>query len=456
MGYIDDTNLPYLWGKIKNLCENAGGTSKNKGFVDALEYGLAGDGITDNLALFNQMVSENPGKTIYFGSGVYCFSGQLNIQKAYIILDNAEFKLTSDSTQTFFVKVIGYQPEGTEHPQNDMFIRGNGTINANKKAYTALGIGTQKMMQVHGLKITGFLQNGLVNKYDGTSGYCYELQAGNLLIYNEEIIDNTVAIISGADSTFRDIVTLNVKTAINVNAGGNIFSNIHSWNFDFTYNNKSSLSGTRFAYITTSNSRFSDCYIDTCQYGFVLDGNADKVFINNLFWFLNSETWTNGMTPIVFVPNPSLDTKFYVTNAFLPSSYGAKFSENVLDSSTFYNVISNMTNAVNFNGSSGSSGSGSGISNPLTDELDFNGFFAANVGGFSFPQNESGRNAYLGQIFRDGIPILRAQRWDAPTSSDKPITITGVANPSEDSDVANKAYVDLLISGVETLLGGGF
>ena len=454
MGYIDDTNLPSLWGKIKELCENAG---EKKGFVNAQEYGLVGDGVTDNLALFNQMVSENPGKTVYFGSGVYCFSGQLNIQKAYIVLDGAELKLTSLSNQTYFIKVLGYQKEGTEHPQNDMFIRGNGTINANKKAYTALGIGTQKMMQVHGLKITGFLQNGLVNKYDGTTGYCYELQASNLLIYNEEILDNTVAIISGADSTFRDIVTLNVKTAINVNAGGNIFSNIHSWNFDFTYNNKSSLSGTRFAYITTSNSRFSDCYIDTCQYGFVLGENADKVFINNLFWFLNSETWASGMTPVVFVPNPSIDSKFYVTNAFLPSSYGAKFSENVLDSSTFYNVISDMENAVNF---SGNSGSGNGISNPLTDELDFNGFFAANVGGFSFPQNSRGRNAYLGQIDRDinsdKIPVLRVQRWDAPTNSDLPVIITGVATPTEDTDAANKSYVDSLISGVETLLGGGF
>lgn len=427
------------------------------GFVDALEYGLVGDGITDNLALFNQMVSENPGKTIYFGSGVYCFSGQLNIQKAYIILDNAEFKLTSNSIQTFFVKVIGYQPEGTEFPQDDMFIRGNGTINANKKANVALGIGTQKMMQISGLKITGFLQTGLLNGFDGHSGYCYELQASNLLIYNTEILDNSVAIISGADSTFRDIVILNVKTAINVVAGGNIFSNIHAWNFDFTYANKTSVAGTRFAYITTGNSRFSDCYIDTCQYGFVLAEGANQVMITNLFWFINSETYPSGYTPVVFTPNPSVDSNFYVCNAYLPSSYGAKFSETTLDSSTFYNVVSDMQNSVNF---SGNSGSGNGISNPLTAELDFNGFFAANVGGFSFPQNSRGRNAYLGQIDRDingdKIPVLRIQRWDAPTNSDLPVIITGVATPTEDTDVANKSYVDSLISGVETLLGGGF
>lgn len=428
------------------------------GYVNALEYGLVGDGITDNLALFNQMVSENPGKTIYFGSGVYCFSGQLNIQKAYIILDNAEFKLTSNSIQTFFVKVIGYQPEGTEFPQDDMFIRGNGTINANKKANVALGIGTQKMMQISGLKITGFLQTGLLNGFDDRSGYCYELQASNLLIYNTEILDNSVAIISGADSTFRDIVTLNVKTAINVVAGGNIFSNIHAWNFDFTYANKTSVAGTRFAYITTGSSRFSDCYIDTCQYGFVLADGAKQVMITNLFWFINSETYPSGYTPVVFTPNPSVDSKFYVCNAYLPSSYGAKFSETTLDSSTFYNVVSDMRNAVNFSGVGSSSSSG--ISNPLTEELNFNGFFAANVGGFNFPQNSRGRNAYLGQIDRDingdNIPVLRIQRWDAPTNSDLPVIITGMATPTEDTDAANKSYVDSLISGVETLLGGGF
>lgn len=434
------------------------GETSPVGFVNALEYGLVGDGITDNLALFNQMVSENPEKTIYFGSGVYCFSGQLNIQKAYIVLDGAELKLTSSSNQTYFIKVIGYQPEGTEFPQDDMFIRGNGTINANEKANIALGIGTQKMMQVNGLKITGFLQTGLLNGFDDRSGYCYELQASNLLIYNTEILDNTVAIISGADSTFRDIVTLNVKTSINVVAGGNIFSNIHAWNFDFTYADKTSVAGTRFAYITTGNSRFSDCYIDTCQYGFVLAEGANRVMITNLFWFINSETYPSGYTPVVFTPNPSIDSKFYVCNAYLPSSYGAKFSETTLDSSTFYNVVSDMQNAVNFSGVGSSSSSG--ISNPLTEELNFNKFFASNVGGFSFPQNSRGRNAYLGQIDRDingdNIPVLRIQRWDAPTNSNLPVIITGVATPTEDTDAANKSYVDSLISGVETLLGGGF
>lgn len=407
------------------------------GFVNALNYGLVGDGITDNLALFNQMITQNPGKTIYFGKGTFCFGGMLEIEKAYIILDNAELKLTADTTQTYFIKVVGYQPEGTEFPQNDMFIRGNGTINANLKAQTVVGIGTQKTMSVHGVKITGFTKYGIYNGIPEKTGYCYELIADNLLIWNDEILDGTVGILSGADSTFRDIVTLNAQTAIKADGGGNLFSNIHSWNFDFTYTNKQSIEGTCFAEITGVNNRFSDCYIDTCQYGYKLSGNCDHVMISNLFWWINSETWPTGVTPVVFVPNPDIASKFYVTNARLPGSQGAKFSEEVMDPSTFYNVYSNMINAVNNVGGE----SGGGLTNPLTEELDFNGYFAANIGGFSFSRVKN-RNAYLGQVERDNSLALRVQLWDQNINSDIPLILTGIATPTQDDDAANKSYVD--------------
>ncbi|MDO4490738.1 MAG: glycosyl hydrolase family 28-related protein [Lachnospiraceae bacterium] len=439
-----------------NVVEPAtGGTAvaTASGYINALDYGLVADGATDNLTKFNQMLTEHPGKTIYFGEGTYCFSGQLNIEKAYIVLDGAELKLTSSAVQPYFIKVLGYQPEGTEHPINDMFIRGNGTINANKKANTALGIGTQKMMQVTGLKITGFLRNGLLNGFDDRSGYCYELQAHNLLIYNSEVLDSTVGIVGGADSTYRDIVILNCKTALAVNAGGTIYSNIHAWNFDFTYSNKNSILGTTFADIMSANSRFSDCYIDTCQYGFKCQNGAKNVMVNNLFWFINAETYpspvdTDEKRPCVFTVSPDGQSKFYVTNAMLPNSHWAKFSSAPLDPGTLFNVVSTMDGAVSF---SGGSSSGGGLSNPLTEELDFSGFFAANVGGFSFPQNASGRNAYMGQIDRSGIPVMRFQRWDAPTGKDLPVIITGVADPVEPTDAVTKAYFDNAIGALDTL-----
>lgn len=449
MDVLDTSGLATLRDILKSIFSSK--VNVDDLFVSALNYGLKNDGVTDNLALFNQMVEENPGKTIYFGAGVYCFSGTIEVEKAYLILDNAELKLAAATEIDYFVKVTGYMPDGTEFPQDDMFIRGNGTINANLNAKTAVGIGTQKTMLLHGIKITGFTKYGIYNGYPGCAGYCYELNANNLLIYNEEILDGTIGIAAGSDSTFRDITTLNAQTAIKVSGGGNIFSNIHSWCFDFTYANKESLEGTCFADISGGNNRFSDCYVDTYQYGFKLSGRCDHVMITNLFWWNNSETWPTGVRPVVFTPNPTegITSQFYVVNARLPSSHGAKFSEEALDSSTFYNVYSDMANAVNNSGGSGGSGDPT-----ISKDLGMNGYSIVGLDALSFWNRSGNWHSYIGQAYRAGSDILtiRVAEWDSRTNVDRAAVITNIATPELDTDAANKGYVDAAIAALESRL----
>ena len=61
MGYIDDTNLPYLWGKIKKLCETIGESVSGSYYVTPEQFGAVGDGVTDDTeAVANAIESGSP------------------------------------------------------------------------------------------------------------------------------------------------------------------------------------------------------------------------------------------------------------------------------------------------------------------------------------------------------------------------------------------------------------
>lgn len=42
------------------------------GMLNVLDYGFKGDGTTDNLAAFNDLVAARPGETLYFPKGRVC------------------------------------------------------------------------------------------------------------------------------------------------------------------------------------------------------------------------------------------------------------------------------------------------------------------------------------------------------------------------------------------------
>ena len=103
---------------------SAGGSSS--GMLNVLDYGFKADGTTDNLAAFNALIAARPAETLYFPKGVYAFSGKLVFDQCYMELDNAELKCTARTKVNRFIEIRGkmYPPET---PQQDMFIRGNGT-----------------------------------------------------------------------------------------------------------------------------------------------------------------------------------------------------------------------------------------------------------------------------------------------------------------------------------------
>ena len=219
---------------------STGGSSS--GMLNVLDYGFKGDGTTDNLAAFNDLVAARPGETLYFPKGVYAFSGKLVIDFCYMVLDNAELKCTAATKVNRFIEIRGKMtPIG--HPRQDVFSRGNGKVNANFKADDCIAVARQKCTLIDHISIQNFQRYGICGKFEDASmeteglvasNLSYELMVRNCLIETSLIYQYAVGIYDTGDSMYTDIVILNVKTALSCN-GSSIFHNIHAWCYDFDH-----------------------------------------------------------------------------------------------------------------------------------------------------------------------------------------------------------------------------
>ena len=235
-------------------------TGGGSGMLNVLDYGFKADGTTDNLAAFNALIAAHPAETLYFPKGVYAFSGKLVIDFCYMVLDNAELKCTAATKVNRFVEIRGKMtPIG--HPRQDMFIRGNGKVNANFKADDCIAVARQKCTLIDHISIQNFQRYGICGKFEDASmeteglvasNLSYELMVRNCLIETSLIYKYAVGIYDTGDSMYTDIVILNVKTALSCN-GSSIFHNIHAWCYDFDHSGhdtqKALMEDTVFAYI---------------------------------------------------------------------------------------------------------------------------------------------------------------------------------------------------------------
>ena len=314
-------------------------TTGSNGVLNVLDYGLVADGSTDNRTAFSALLAAHPGETLYFPKGTYAFAGKVSVDLCYLELDGAELRCTAASKVDRFIEIRGkmYPPET---PQQDMFIRGNGVINANFKADDCIAVARQKHTVIEGITIENFQRYGICGKMTDSAlgdNLSYELVVTNCLIENSLTYTSAVGIYDTGDSTFENTIILNVKTALSC-SGSSVFHNIHAWCFDFDYSStdtrKKLMDGTVFANIRENGTRFSDCYADTYQKGFVLTSGATVAFITNLMWFISAETWPDGLASYVFCANSDGDAAYKVCGAYLRWRNATKFSDVDLSAKT--------------------------------------------------------------------------------------------------------------------------
>ena len=335
-------------------------TGVGSGMRNVLDYGFKGDGTTDYLAAFNDLVAARPGETLYFPKGVYAFSGKLVLDLCYMVLDNAELKCTASTKVNRFIEIRGkmYPPET---PQQDMFILGNGKVNVNFKADDCIAAARQKCTLLDHISIQNFQRYGICGKFNDASmtnsdgqtegNLSYELMVRNCLIETSLIYPDAVGIYDTGDSMYTDIVIMNVKTALSCN-GSSIFHNVHAWCFDFNYSDndtkKALLENTVFAYIRVNGPRFSDCYCDTYQRGFKFYDGRTLAYITNFRWYIAAETWPTGLTAYVFPANPTGQAMYKVFGADINGSGVTKFSDVDLSKQTncrWYGIVHNLSDA---------------------------------------------------------------------------------------------------------------
>ena len=317
--------------------------------INVLQWGMKPDRVTDNLPVFNAIQSAQPARTLYFPKGIYAFSGALVMERCYMRLDNAELLCTGKNV-LHFIEIQGkmYPPET---PQDDMFIRGNGIVNGNFKVNNCITVARQKHTIIEGIHIKNFTSNGIHGKNWNTAlnpNLSYELEVKDCLISNELSYSGAVGIYDTGDSTYSDIIILNTKTAISA-TGSSVFHNIHAWCYDFdnSSNRQELLEGTVFANIRGNGTRFSDCYCDTYQKAFTLANNVTLAFISNLKWFINGETWPDGLVGTVFNTNSSGKAAYKAFGVFVPGDYNTKFCDvdPATTDSEFFGVVSSAVNA---------------------------------------------------------------------------------------------------------------
>ena len=337
---------------------STGGSSS--GMLNVLDYGFKGDGTTDNLAAFNALIAAHPAETLYFPKGVYAFSGKLVFDQCYIVLDNAELKCTAATKVNRFIEIRGKMTP-PETPQQDMFIRGNGKVNANFKADDCIAVARQKCTLIDHISIQNFQRYGICGKFNDASmtnsdgqteaNLSYELMVRNCLIETSLIYQYAVGIYDTGDSMYTDIVILNVKTALSCN-GSSIFHNIHAWCFDFNYSDhdtkKALLEDTVFAYIRVNGTRFSDCYCDTYQRGFKFYSGVSLVYLTNFKWYVAPNAWPTDLPAYVFPANPTGQAMYKVFGADIGGLGVSKFSDVDLSTQTncrWYGIVHNLSDA---------------------------------------------------------------------------------------------------------------
>lgn len=271
------------------------------------DYGLVNDGATDNLAAFNTLYAAHPHDILVFTGGTYCFSGQIDTYDTHILLVGTTIKFTGDHGYGFNMRgynredIIGVKDginttDAKEFPTYGEFIKGiDGTIDGNNTAGVSLiSVGTGAYFEVSGLTLLNIgsadatsRQYGIYGTNPNAVGYKYERLVKDVKILNYDLsIPYSVGIGGMIDSYVQNAVIINMRLAIEAGETSVFYSNIHIWNYNWTSGTVTGTTGIEGNFIG------ENLYLDTVDYGFECWNNARQIQVNNLRWFINTETIT--------------------------------------------------------------------------------------------------------------------------------------------------------------------
>lgn len=264
-------------------------------YINVKLEGVYGDGVHDDTEVLQDLIDNNPKKTLYFPNGDYLISSPLVVPadadlSVSFKLDHYARIFTETEIESLFEigKVI---IEGRSNQDNDWLWFEGGILDCTNTTYGFYGHARKGYIRIDKTKFVNITNYGLYLDYQ--SG---EINSGNAKItncafwgVNSCTSDISTAIYSkSADNEFVNIRIQRTKKGV-VSKGGNIFNDFHmttqwpSGQLDETLYNQTvgfELEGVNF---------LSQCYVDTYAKSFkVSSGNQYLTECFTYYWYSNS------------------------------------------------------------------------------------------------------------------------------------------------------------------------
>lgn len=287
-------------------------------YVSLDEYGVKGDGVTDDTENIQRCINENPNKIIISKSGkTYKITKGLKLSD-YITLDFSNSVIDAQPLECCQIDNI-FIASNTENAEKVATIK-NVTIKGNHKAKKGVYVTAFRILELKNVNIENCLEACIhVERDSGTGRGSLIIDRMILTCTNDEnlpLLQNSKALIlDSTDCKISNVISNNFVEHIIANKGVNFIKSWHAWNLNSSH--ADIINNSKF--IVLNNSIYLDmCYSDTLQYGLYLNKNADwiNVIVDNFHYYINPSQYpSNKNKPLPIFNDGMLKPQVTITNS---------------------------------------------------------------------------------------------------------------------------------------------
>lgn len=249
----------------------------NKGYIVVTDY-LPADGKTDVADVLQQLIDNNPNRTIYFPDGTYLLNKPVLTpaqprKSVDLQLSNyAVLKASDDwSSEEAMVRLGGKDPANDIATPGSNYGLTGGVLDCSGRA-KGISIDGGRETVIRNASIKNAVI-GIHIKHGANSGSS-DADIHSVNITGTGNPDSIGVLIDGYDNTLTNMRIANVFVGVEVNSGGNMLRNIHP----LYYTNSSSYDrfeeSIGFKSLKDGNNWFDYCYSDQFSTGFCVDGGV--------------------------------------------------------------------------------------------------------------------------------------------------------------------------------------
>lgn len=309
---LDDSMVFATKKEVNNFASQLSGKANKGEFaINVKDYGVKGDGITDDTIALNAILNTGDGLTFYIPSGNYLISSTLTPNTRCCIKMSKNARIF---TNTEMENLVVYNDGRINGVAVKSFWTG-GILDCNDFANNAITFGNFTNFTFEETQMINFKQKGIVTKSENSTTHG-GLMGNKLYFRNWNYgYNGSIAIYNnGQDNKFYDITVVDVETAIDTNFG--IFTRIHHW-----ISKMNIFPNSCFAYVRNSYAMFQNNVVDTIRCGFKSNANI-QVRANGVTCLCNHLFYTTevaAVTPFIFFDG---DGYIYADNVLAYMDFG--------------------------------------------------------------------------------------------------------------------------------------